>query len=45
MTEDSYRLYGELTGAHDRDPAAFFAWVRSVRDELRALEPAWQRTL
>lgn len=43
MPEDACLLYGEMLRQLEHDPVAFFARVRQLRDELRALEPIWQR--
>ncbi|MEV7470288.1 hypothetical protein AB0O20_27845 [Streptomyces kronopolitis] len=43
LTTDAHSLYGALSEAFEKDPAAFFSTVRRYRDEVRALEPAWQK--
>ena len=45
MSDDAHRAYRDLVAAYERDADEFFAWVRDVRDHLRSLRPAWQRSL
>ncbi|MFG2826133.1 hypothetical protein ACGFWI_01400 [Streptomyces sp. NPDC048434] len=43
LTTAAHALYGALSEALEKDPDGFFESVRTYRDEVRALEPAWQK--